>query len=116
MSLLHTYCSVMQCVVKARLVQQKCGAVYVMQCVAVCCSVLQCALQCVAVCCNVLQCVAVCCSVLQCVAVCCSVRQCVAVCCSVLQRVGQNACVVLHHSFIRIMGLIHICDVTRSYL
>ena len=31
-----------------------------------------------------LQCVAVCCSVLQCVAVCCSVLQCVAVCCSVL--------------------------------
>jgi len=36
-------------------------------------------LQCVAVCCSVL-----CCSVLQCVAVCCSVLQCVAVCCSVL--------------------------------
>ena len=34
-------------------------------------------LQCVAVCCSVLQCVAVCCSVLQCVAVCCSVLQCV---------------------------------------
>jgi len=32
-----------------------------------------------------LQCVAVCCSVLQRVAVCCSVLQCVAVCCSVLQ-------------------------------
>ena len=40
-------------------------------------------LQCVAVCYSVLQCVAVCCSVLQCVAVCCSVLQCVAVCCSV---------------------------------
>jgi len=49
----------------------------VLQCVAVCCSVLQClnsqvkeargpvVLQCVAVCCSVLQCVAVCCSVLQ---------------------------------------------------
>jgi len=83
-----------------------------LQCVAVCCSVLQCAatsgrdktlvirrlyiaeiccsvLQCVAVCCGMLQCVAVCCSVLQCVAVCCSVLQCVAVCCSVLP------CVVL---------------------
>jgi len=35
--------------------------------------------QCVAVCCSVLQYVAVCCSVLQCVAVCCSVLQCVAV-------------------------------------
>ena len=51
------------------------------QCVAVCCSVLQCMLQCVAVCCvlihiqrrGLIQCVAVCCSVLQCVAVCCSV-------------------------------------------
>ena len=37
-------------------------------------------LQCAAVCCSVLQGVAVCCSVLQCVAVCCSVLQCVAVC------------------------------------
>ena len=63
-----------------------------LQCVAVCCRVLQCVdrrfsklwwlgtgvlilmLQCVAVC---WQCVAVCCSVLQCVAVCCSVLQCV---------------------------------------
>jgi len=82
----------------------------VLQCVAVCCSVLTATisikfsrespifvLQCVAVCCSVLQCVAVCCSVLQCVdchnvnqvvtgipdlyvAVCCSVLQCVAVC------------------------------------
>ena len=34
-------------------------------------------LQCVAVCCSVLQRVAVCCSVLQCVAVCCIVVQCV---------------------------------------
>jgi len=51
--------------------------------------------QCVAVCCSVLQCVAdswrwwgflaVCCSVLQCVAVFCSMLQCFAVCCSVLQ-------------------------------
>ena len=69
------------------------------QCVAVCCSVLQCVgsvLQCVAVCCNVLPMVCdagmmlvgelekkclrfvVCCSVLQRVAVCCSVLQCVA--------------------------------------
>ena len=57
-----------------------------LQCVAVCCSVLQrrfcihgcerstdlrvggdaCVLQCVAMCCSLLQCVAVCCSVLQC--------------------------------------------------
>ena len=52
-------------------------------------------------CCSVLQCVAVCCSVLlesvqgdlrriQCVAVCCSVLQCVAVCCSVLQESVQG--------------------------
>jgi len=89
----------------------------VLQCVVVCCSVLQrvavCSsgalcvhfqrlpgmlLQCVAACCSVVQRVAVCCIVLQrvltssryvlqCVAVCCSVFQCVAVCCSVLQRV-----------------------------
>ena len=77
--------------------------VRVVQCVAVCCSVLQfvavCTLgntlqhtathfrfvlQFVAVCCRVLPFVAVCCSVLQCVVVCCSVLQCVAVCCSVL--------------------------------
>jgi len=56
------------------------------QCVAVCCNVLQY----VAVCCSVLQCVAVCCSVLQCVAVCCSVLQCVAVCFSVLQCVAAG--------------------------
>ena len=46
----------------------------VLQCVAVCCSVLQrvdiLKSQCIAVCCSVLQCVAVCYSVLQCVAVC----------------------------------------------
>jgi len=83
----------------------------VLQCVAVCCSVLRepfCALPifscilicsstipfahtyvngCVAVCSSVLQCVAVCCSVLQCVAVCCSVLLCVPVCCSVLKCV-----------------------------
>jgi len=71
----------------------QCVAVYcsVLQRIAVCCSVLQCAavycsvLQCIAVCCSVLQCVAVWCSVLQCVVACCSVLQCVAVCCSVLQ-------------------------------
>jgi len=70
----------------------------VLQCAAVCCSMLQhvaaCRSHCVAVCCSVLQCVAVyssvpcdvqrlstssdrvCGSVLQCVAVCCSVLQC----------------------------------------
>jgi len=84
----------------------------VLQCVAVCCSVLQscvvvsyktsrlqefpetievlcCSvLQCVAVCCSVLQCVAVCYCAVYCAAVCCSVLQCVAVCCSVLQCVA----------------------------
>ena len=49
-----------------------------LQCITVCCSVLQC----VALFCIVLQCVAVCYSVLQCVTVYCSVLQCVAVCCS----------------------------------
>jgi len=53
-------------------------------CVAECCKV-----QCVAVCCSVLQCGAVC-IVLQYVAVCCSMLQCVAVCCSVLR---EFACV-----------------------
>jgi len=42
-------------------------------------------LQYVAVCCSVLQCVAVCCSVLQCGAGWCNVMQCDAVCCSVVQ-------------------------------
>ena len=71
-----------------------------MQCVAVCCSVLQrvavccSSLQCVAVCCSALHCIAVCCSVLQCVAVCCSVLQCVAVCCSVLQCVAVHCSVL----------------------
>ena len=64
--------------------------------------------------CSVLQCVAVCCSVLQpvrdalclilnescsqCVAVCCSVLQCVAVCCSVLQPVRDVLCLILNES------------------
>ena len=62
---------------------QRLGLVSVLQCVAVCCSVLQR----VAVCyvaerdADLVQslCVPVCCSVLLCVAVCCSVLQCVAV-------------------------------------
>jgi len=80
----------------------------VLQCAAVCCSMLQrvaggndkelrlsygvAQVKCLAVCCSVLQCVAVCCGVLQCVAVYCGVLQRVAVCCSVLQRVagGNN--------------------------
>ena len=81
-----THCNTLQ---HTALLQRK--DIFVLQCVAVCCSVLQC----VAVRCTcahfsrypyvvVVQCVAVCCSVLQCAAVCCSVLQCVAVCCSVL--------------------------------
>jgi len=96
----------------------------VLQCVAVCCSVLQlvvchwevltsvCMWPCVAVCCSVLQCVAVCCNrwcVMGCAhfgmcdAVCCSVLQCVASCCSVLQCVNtpQHAviqCATLQHT------------------
>jgi len=87
-----------------------------LQCIAVCCSVLQrvavyrspliawsipkatpfaavyCSvLQYLAVLSNALQCVAVCCSVLQCVAVCCSVLQCVAMCCSVLQCIAVTS-------------------------
>jgi len=45
-------------------------------------------LQCVSVCCSVLQYAAVCCSMLQCVLVCCSVLQYAAVCCSMLQYVA----------------------------
>ena len=66
-----------------------------LQCVAVCCSVLQCVVGMWneisatwelhyegenVVCCSVVQCGAVSCSVLQSVAVCCRVLQCVAVC------------------------------------
>ena len=77
-----------------------------LQCVAVCCSVLHCAtppldfkcvcvlLQCVVVC------VAVCSSVMQCAAACCSVLQCVAACCSVLHCAAppldlKSVCVLL---------------------
>jgi len=64
----------------------------VVQCGAVCCSVLQCVplpSTIVRTICSVMQCVAVCCSVLQCIAVC------VAVCCSMLQRVAV-CCGVVH--------------------
>ena len=71
----------------------------VLQCVAVCCSVLQTKIAACRwchwlVCCSVLQCVAVCCSVLRCVAVWCSVVQCVAVCCNVLHYVAVCCSVV----------------------
>jgi len=61
-----------------------------LQCVQVCCSVLQGVggLQCVAVRRSALQCAAVHCSALQCVAVRRSALQCVAVSCSVLQGVA----------------------------
>jgi len=89
----------------------------VLQCVAVCCSVLQrvdthlnfirkfacwpafrdsfvlsCLFCLVALCCSMVQYVTVKSSVLQCGAVCCSVLQCVAVCCSVLQCVAAASC------------------------
>ena len=65
-----------------------------LQCVAVCCRVLQSAMTVevefcnhgfdgATVCCSVLQCVAVCCSVLQCVVVCCHALQCAAAGCSI---------------------------------
>jgi len=73
----------------------------VLQCVAVCCSVLlvnpsvhiakfkgNFGDRYVAVCCSMLQCDAACCSVLQCVAMCCTVLQCVALCCTVLHCVA----------------------------
>ena len=80
-----------------------------LQCVAVCCSVLQCVPsmsrcinEAVPVCCSlvwiihVLQCVAVRCVVLQCGAVLCSVVWCGAVCGSVLQQFGvDHPCVVV---------------------
>jgi len=63
-----------------------------------CCTIDAYVLQRVAVCCSVLQCVAVCCSVLQCVAVCCSVLQCaecVAVCtCGAIDaHIKRYACI-----------------------
>jgi len=48
------------------------------------------------VCNSVLQCVAACCSGMECVGLCCSVLQSVAVCCSLLQCVGVYCCVLQH--------------------
>jgi len=89
----------------------------VLQCVAVCCSVLQCVasvfresssvLQCIAVRCSALQCVAVCCSVLQCVARVFresnSVLQCVAVRCKCLSRIKQ--CVAVRCSVLQCVAV-----------
>jgi len=99
-----------------------CSVCRVLQCVAVCSSVLQHVAVCcnvvtsirivvlrschkvllnpmyviIAVCCSVLQCVAVCCSVLQRVALCCRLLQGVATCCSVLQcrQIDPNSSVL----------------------
>ena len=65
------------------------AARWVLQWVAVSCSVLQC----VALCCCVLQCVAVCCSVLHCVAMCCNLLQCVLL--SLYFTIGAARCVVV---------------------
>ena len=88
------YCSVLQCVAsvywdRASNWNARVGLhllASVLQCVALCCRMLQCVvvrssvLQCVAVCGDMYeQCVAAHCSVLRCVAECCSVLQCVAV-------------------------------------
>ena len=65
-------------------------------------------LQCGALCCSVLQCVAVCCSVLQCVAVCYSVLQCVAVCCSVLPCVAarsRSRSSLAHTKFVQVVNV-----------
>jgi len=71
-----------------------------------------------------LRCVAVCHSVLQCAAMCCSVFHYVTVCCSLLQCLagGIQGCHLLHpayvwlYSFICVTWLIHMCDMTHSYV
>ena len=75
-----------------------------LQCVAVCCSVVRC----VAVCCSVLQCGAVC---VQCAAVCCSALQCPAVHCSVLQSTAACRSGLLWGSDFRFRDtrLTHMC-------
>jgi len=75
-SMSHTsHTSMSHVPVACRGYRRQCG--WVLQCVAVCCSALQCV--CVVVCCSVLQCAAVCCSAWQCIAVRYSVLQCAAV-------------------------------------
>jgi len=68
----------------------------VLQCVAVCCSVLQRVTDGGVRLCHMCARTLLHCSVLQCVAVCCSVLQFVAVCCSVLQRVTDGGVRVCH--------------------
>jgi len=101
------------------------AALGALQCLAVCCSVLQCVtgnggqflwtleeaccsccsvLQCLAVCSSVSQSAALCCSVLHCAAACCSVLQSAAVCCRVLQH-AAGCCSVLR-------GIAVCCSVT----
>jgi len=78
------------CTVGKKYTSDLCKPTKLLQCVAVCCGVMQCVVVQMnvnlhnSVCCSVLQCVAVCCSVWQCAAVCCSVLQCIAVCCKMM--------------------------------
>ena len=101
-----------------------------LQCVAMCCSVLLCESRtshrcqladppCVAVRCIVLKCVAVHCSVLQCIAVCCSVFQCVAVC--VVHPIAANSptytvlqCDELKFSVLRCVAVCKSCRSRKS--
>jgi len=88
-------------------------------------------LQCVAVCCRVLQCVAppavsranrarvtpLGVGVLQCIAVCCSVLQCVAVCCSTCCVMSQpresctvgRRCVAVYYSVLSVLQRVAVC-------
>jgi len=64
-----------------------------------------------------LQCVAVCCSVLPCVAVCCRVLQCVAVCCSTYTYLLQALDLLGAHLLqLRHRHLLHICNVWKQFL
>jgi len=93
---------------------------FVLQCVAVCCRVLQgdagwCSvmqrdavclsvLHYVALCCAVLHCAALCCTVLRCFALCCTVLHCVALCYTVLQ------CVAVWESSLTDVAVSHTCQ------
>ena len=82
-----------------------------LRCVAVCCSVIRILdsflIQGVAVCCSVLQFVAVRCSALQCVTVCCGVLQYVAVCCSVIRILDSVCSSVLQYIAVRCSTMQH---------